>query len=192
MTWVADDKGLGEVDLSITDTAGPGPVNLVTGTGSGRMNFFLQEVRGYDPVYGAGVFVYVKGGGTVNAGDVVELSPSLTAGVLTTTAIQWAGTANTGKPLGVALSALTSSLYGWVQVEGTALVNISGAIVVGNGAYWQAAGVVQGAAVASKQMVNATAATVNNAVVGSGGGTAIGATKALYYINRPFAQGAIT
>lgn len=192
MTWVADDKGLGEVDLSITDTAGPGPVNLVAGTGSGRMNFFLQEVRGYDPVYGGGVFVYVKGSGTVNAGDVVELSPSLSSGVLTTTAIQWAGTANKGKPLGVALSALTGNLYGWVQVEGTALTNISGTVAAGDSVFWQANGTVATAAVAGKQMLNAIAATANNAVVGNNGGTAIGTTKALYYINRPFSQGQIT
>lgn len=192
MTWVADDKGLGEVDLSLTDVSGPGPVNLVAGTGSGRMNFFMQEVRGYDPVYGAGVFIYAKGGGAVNAGDWVELSPSLVNGVLTTQVIQWAGAANSGKPLGVSLSALTASTYGWIQVQGTALVNVSGAVVAGNGGYWNAAGVVQAAAVASKQVVNAVAATANNAVVGSNGGVAIGATKALYYIDRPFAQGAIT
>ena len=194
MTWVAKDNTLGEVALNITDVAGPGPVNLAVSpaTGSGRMNFFLQEVCGYDPVYGAGVFIYVKGSGTINAGDVVELSPSLTSGVLTTQAVEWVGTANSGKPLGVALSTLTGSLYGWVQVQGTALVNISGTVAAGDRVFWQAAGIVSSTAVAGKQMLNAVAATANNAVVGVNGGTAIGAALALYYIDRPFAQGAIT
>jgi hypothetical protein len=44
---------MGAVDLSIVDTVGPGPLNLVAGTGSGRMSFYNEELRGYDPALGA-------------------------------------------------------------------------------------------------------------------------------------------
>lgn len=60
MTFVMYDDVYGAVDLSIADSVGPGPMNLVAGTGAGRMSFIGETVRGYDPNLGGGEFVFAK------------------------------------------------------------------------------------------------------------------------------------
>ena len=193
MAFVALNDILGEVDLSIVDTAGPGFQNLVTGTGSGRMNFYSQVVPGYDPNLGGGEFMYLRYSGTIALGTVCEVTPSLTSGVIIQNATAWAGTAITGRPLAVAVSSGTVGQFGWFQVQGNAITTVQGAPAAGNPAYWQAAGVVSPTVVISKQMVNANFATAVSQTIGSGSGaTVLSATQAIVTINRPFAQGAIT
>lgn len=148
-----------------------------------------MEITGQDPNLGAGTFVYAQGTGTILAGDVVEITQALAAGILTTKVQQWAGTALTGKTLGVAVGVLTGNLFGWVQIQGNAITNIGGAVAAGDIANFNAAGQLKTAVVASKQVLNCQATAANNATIGT---VAIGATKAVYYLNRPFAQGAIT
>ena len=119
----------------------------------------------------------------------------------------WAGTANTGKSLAVALVALAVGQFGWFQVEGVAVATVQGTPAAGNPVYWQAAGVVSPTLVASKQMLNAAFGTAVSAVIGSGASSLIAyspstnpgqsagtlsATQALVVMNRPFAQGQIT
>lgn len=189
MTFVAYDTLIGAVDLSLIDTAGPGPLNLVAGTGSGRMSFYNEELRGYDPALGAGTFVYGRYSGTIAAGVVVELTPTLTNGVVINSATAWAGTAVSGRPLAVSLSAGTVGQFGWFQIQGNAIATVSGAPAAGNPVYWQAAGVPSPTPVASKQMVNAQFQTAVSQTIGT---TLLSATQAVLYLNRPFAQGAIT
>ena len=65
--------------------------------------------------------------------------------------------------------------------------------MAGNPVYWQAAGVVSPTPVVSKQMVNAQFATAVSQTVGQGTtAVVLSATQAVVYLNRPFAQGAIT
>lgn len=144
---------------------------------------------GGDPGLGYGEFIYVQGNGTVNAGDWVQLTEALASGVITMQASQWGGTANSGKTLGVALSTLTGSLYGWVQLYGNAIANCSGTVAAGDGVFFNATAQVKSAAVASKQVLNAQASAANNATIN---GAAIGAGFAVYFLNYPVAQGAIT
>lgn len=144
---------------------------------------------GADPGLGFGEFVYVQGNGTVNAGDWVEFTQSLASGVITMQARQWQGGANSGKSLGVALATLTGSLYGWVQMYGNAIANALAAVAAGDPAYFSAVGQVKSAAVAGKQVLNAQASSASAAVIN---GTAIGANQAVYFLNYPEAQGAIT
>jgi hypothetical protein len=73
--------------------------------------------------------------------------------------------------------------YGWYQISGNAVVNISGTVAAGDSAYFNATAQLKSAAVAGKQVLNATAASANG--VPSTG-------FAVYTIQRPFAQGAIT
>jgi hypothetical protein len=193
MTFIAMNQVLGEVDLSIVDTAGPGYQNLVAGTGSGRMNFYLQIVEGYDPNLGGGEFQYLRFSGTIAAGTVCEVTPSISGGIVIQNATAWAGTAVSGRPLCVALSAGTVGQFGWFQVQGNAITTVQGAPAAGNPMYWQAAGVVSPTGVASKQMVNAVAATAVSQTIGQGStAVVLSATQAIVTINRPFAQGAIT
>ena len=193
MAFVALNDVLGEVDLSIIDTAGPGYQNLVLGTGSGRMNFYTQVVPGYDPNLGGGEFMYLRFSGTIAAGTVCEVTPSITSGAIIQNATAWAGTAVSGRPLAIAVSAGTVGQFGWFQVQGNAITTVQGAPAAGNPAYWQAAGVVSPSAVISKQMVNANFATAVSQTIGSGNAAQVlTATQAIVTINRPFAQSAIT
>jgi hypothetical protein len=189
MAFIATNQLFGEVDLTAIDTAGPGFQNLVAGTGSGRMNFYLQEVAGYDPSLGGGTFIYMQYSGTIAAGTVCEITPSIASGVIINKATAWAGTAVSGRPLCVALSAGVNTNFGWFQVQGNAVCTVQGTPAAGNPMYWQAAGVISPTGVASKQIVNAVAATAVSQTVGS---VALSSTQAVVTMNRPFAQGAIT
>lgn len=181
LAWkLAEDQAIGQqlMDSSATQKA-----------------LFGREVEGKDDFLGIGEFIYVVGTGTINAGDVVELANVVdgTTGLVKFVAQQWAGTANKGKILGVALVALTGSLYGWVQVSGNAVVNSNGVTAAGDAAYWEAAGVVSSTAVAGKQVLGMTCVSAANANVGVGSSQyAIGANSSLYVLNDPHGQSAIT
>jgi hypothetical protein len=193
MAFVAINQILGEVDLSALDTVGPGAQNLVAGTGSGRQNFYLQTVEGYDPNLGGGEFRYMRYSGTIIAGAIVEATPSISGGVIIQNATAWAGTANTGRTLAVALVSGTVGQFGWFQVQGNAVVNVSGAPAAGNPVYWQAAGVVSPTGVAGKQVLNAVFATAVSQTLGQGNSAVtLSGTMAIATIDRPSAQGAIT
>jgi hypothetical protein len=121
MAFIAINQILGEVDLTAIDTAGPGLANLTAGTGSGRQNFYLQTVSGYDPNLGGGEFAYMRFSGTIAAGTVCETTPSISGGIVIQNATAWAGTAVSGRPLAVAVSAGTVGQFGWFQVQGNAV-----------------------------------------------------------------------
>lgn len=193
MAFVAINQILGEVDLSIVDLAGPGYLNLTAGTGSGRQNFYLQTVCGYDPNLGGGEFQYMRFSGTIAAGTVCEVTPSISGGILIDNATAWAGTAVSGRPLATAVSAGTVGQFGWFQTQGNAITTVQGTPAAGNPVYWQAAGVVSPTGVASKQMVNAVFATAVSQTIGQGSAAVtLTSTQAIVQMNRSFAQGAIT
>ena len=148
-------------------------------------------IRGQDGALGGGEFIYVLFNGTVNANDVCQISSALVSTAIQYQAVQWAGSANLPIALGVALAPQVAGSFGWLQIQGMAIVNTSGVVAIGQQASWQANGVVQGsAAVASKQVLGMTIASLNNATISGYG--ALGAQKAVAYLNRPLAQGAIT
>lgn len=193
MAYALQDPFLGTQTLPAIDTVGPGPVNLVGGVYGGFNSFYNDEIRGYDTALGAGVFIYARFSGTIVLGTVCELTPTLTSGVVINSATAWAGTVNTGKPLAVAMAAGTVGQWGWFQVQGNAIVTVSGAPAAGNPVYWQAAGVVSPTLVASKQMVNAQFSTAVSVTIGAGTtATVLSATQAVVMLNRPFAQSNIT
>jgi hypothetical protein len=180
MAFVQKDVVMGEADLTTVDPLGPG----VYGTGSGRSAFLGAIVRGYDAVYGEGEFIFLKGVASLAVGDVVEYNG------LTGATTRWAGTANTGKPLAIAISAPTASQYGWFQIAGNAVVTCSGTVAAGDSAYFSATASVKSAAAAGKQVLNMIAVLANGGT--PTGGTALASTQAVYTIQRPFCQGAIT
>jgi hypothetical protein len=193
MSFIAYDPLLGAVKLTDIDPTGPGPVNLVAGTGSGRMSFSMEVIRGYDPALGGGEFVLAQAGGTIAAGTVCQFTQSLSSGVIVDTATAWAGTANSGDIIGVAVAALTVGQWGWFQVGGHAIATCQGAPVAGNPVYWEAAGVVSPTAVAGKQLEGAKFSTAPAVTLGTGSSAiTLSATQAVLLLNRPSAQGAIT
>jgi predicted RecA/RadA family phage recombinase len=167
----------------------------------GGTAIFFQEEECIDPSLGEGQFVYALANGTITAGNVVELSAagvSIGGGasvVLALEAVQWAGTANSGKALAVALASLVAGQYGWFQTQGFAFVTCNGTPTAGNPVYWQAAGVISGTGVASKQMLGAVWALAPGASLGQafqGVVPTLAAGFAIVLINEPEAQGAIT
>lgn len=193
MSFVAFDPLLGAVKLTDIDPTGPGPVNLVNGTGSGRMSFSMELLRGYDAALGGGEFVLAQAGGTLAAGAVCQFTQSLVSGAIVDTATAWAGTANSGDIIGVAVAAMTVGQWGWFQVGGHAIATCQGAPVAGNPVYWQAAGVVSPTAVAGKQLEGAKFSTAPGVTLGTGSNAVtLSATQAVLLLNRPSAQGAIT
>lgn len=128
-------------------------------------------VKAFHPTFGSGEFIFLKGVASTAAGDVVEID------TYTPATVRWAGTANSGKPLGIAMAAIVASSYGWYQISGAATVNIGGAVVAGNPVYFQATAVVDDAAVNGKQVLGATFLTT------AASGTAV------VQINRPHCQG---
>lgn len=193
MPFIAYDPILGVVKLTDVDTQGPGPLNLVNGTGSSRQSFSFEIMRGYYANLGGGEFVYAQAGGTIAVGDVVQFNQALTSGVIQNQAVKWAGTANSGDVLGVALTALTANQWGWFQITGNAIANVSGAPVAGNPVFWQASGVVSPTAVAGKQVIGAKFATAPGITLGSGAGAIVlSGIQAVILLERPNVQTQIT
>lgn len=193
MGFIAYDPILGVVKLTDVDVVGPGPLNLVNGTGAGRQSFSFETIRGYDAALGGGEFVFAQAGGTIAAGTVCQFTQSLSNGAIVDTATAWAGTANSGDIIGVAVAALTVGQWGWFQVGGHAVATCQGAPVAGNPVYWQAAGVVSPTAVAGKQLEGAKFSTAPGVTLGTGSSAiTLSATQAVLLLNRPSAQGAIT
>lgn len=205
-TWVSTDSTMSSQNLMAAYSPGSLPNYLAGPEPSGML------VQGFDPSLGIGTFLFaqVSNAAGVTQGNVCELTQTLLTGNITwgsysasfgasvqlqNSVQQWQGTANSGKNLCVALQTLSQFQFGWFQVTGAALLTSSGAIAAGNSASWNANGVIQAAAVASKQMVAATALVANSASFGQavqGVAPVLGAGQSVYYIQSPHAQSAIT
>lgn len=132
----------------------------------------------HDPALGlAGEAIYVKSSDAILEGSMCDYQPFLGTAVLSPAA------AGVG-PCGVALAAIPSGSYGWVQISGSAVVKAPNAMAVGADVFMLAAtpGSVDDAAVAGEQILNAKVETTT--------GTP-SAGFARININRPFHQGQI-
>jgi hypothetical protein len=193
MSFIAYDPLLGAVKLTDIDPVGPGPVNLVAGTGSSRMSFSFEIIRGYDAALGGGEFAFAQASGTIAAGTVCQFNQSLVGGSIINSAAAWAGTANSGDVIGVAVSAMTVGQWGWFQISGNAIATCQGAPVAGNPVYWQAAGVVSPTLVAGKQLLGSKFATAPGVTLGTGStAVVLSATQAVLLLDRCTAQSSIT
>lgn len=195
MAYIVADSELGFApDLYAVDTVGPGPLQLAGTISYGRFERPGYQLRGVHDALGGGWFMLVQYTGTVAAGAVVELSAvSVNSGARYDASAQaWAGTANSGKPLGVAMAAAVAGQWGWVQVEGIAVTNTSGTVAAGDKQYWQASGVISSTAVASKAVLGAVAISANNATYGSGTSAVTLVGQSLILLSAPTAQGPIT
>lgn len=196
MTYISADSKLGFVDLYAIDTVGPGPLKLSgSSIAYGRYEYPGIELEAVDPVLGGGTFLFVQFAGTVTAGATCELTiTSVNSGArMDISAQAWAGAVNSAKPLAVAVAGASAGQWGWVQVQGIAVCNVSGTVAAGDKQSWQASGVISSTIVASKCVINALAVSANGATYGSGSGAVVlPSTQALVYLNRPVAQGPIT
>ncbi len=145
-TWISDSTQLG--------APAPGNVDASMLVPGGTIRTFR------DAVLGEGEFIYLLGVANTVLGSVVSYNISDGVSLVGATAL-WAGTAGTGAPVAVATAAIVASKWGWYQIGGAAIVATSGTIAAGNPLYFQAAGVLQSAAVNGKQIQGAWAFSAN-------------------------------
>lgn len=196
-------------------TVSAGTATLTTGSAHGLVPGYTITITGAVPIAYNGTYTVLTTGSTttltftttatasattvgaytvgIGAGQVCELAYTLTSGTLVITATPWTGTTVQGKPLAVAVNNMASAQASWFQVEGPAIAVTNGTIASGNPLYWQANGTLSATGVASKQIVNATAASANAVTINSGTSAVVLPTfQSLVMLNRSFAQGAIT
>lgn len=163
MAYTIVEHRIGLQPIAVSDTTQNHPLGTI--------------VRANDPTYGQGEFIYLQGVASTAVGDWVSYNTTQGA------TVRWAGTANEGRPLAVSMSANVASQYGWYQIAGNAVANISGTVAAGDKVYWQATATTSSSAVAGKQVLGAIAA-------GANGTPAAG--QAVLNIDRPHSQGQIT
>lgn len=113
-----------------------------------------KRVRAYDPTLGDCEFVYVKGVANGAAGLLATYVPN--TGVTALTLARAKGL------VGVFMAALTAGLFGWLQVKGTAEIQVNAAVVAGSTVYLTAgAGKVDDAVVAGDIVYGANFATAD-------------------------------
>lgn len=140
-------------------------------------------VKAYDPTYGGGEFIYLKGVGSTVVGSVVTYDGASTGTPTYQTALA-PSTANLAQPLAVAMSANVANQYGWYQVVGSSVMATNGTLAAGPGpVYLAGSGQVTSGAAAGKQVLNAR----NDTATGTPS-----TGLAVVQIAWPFAQGAIT
>ena len=140
-------------------------------------------VKGYDPVYGVGEFVYLQGVASTVVGSVVTW-----AGVNAATAQSFQtalapATAGLAQPLAVAMSANLANAWGWYQISGNAVCATNGTLAAGPAAvYLAGSGQLTSTQANGKQVVNA----INVSATGTPA-----SAQAIVAIDRPFAQGQV-
>lgn len=110
------------------------------------------RIRGIDPVYGEGEFIYLKGVANTAIGDFVTFDG---LNGLTTRLV-----ANAIGPVAIALSACVANKYGWYQIYGLAIGNVLAAFADNANCYATAtAGSVDDAIVAGDRVKNCKGAS---------------------------------
>jgi hypothetical protein len=137
-------------------------------------------VQAYDPTFGQGEFILLKGVASTAVGSLVVYNTTS----YTTTLCPV--TANLGQPVAVAMSANTASTsWGWYQISGVAVVAKSTGITFAVNVALGINSVAKVGAVASgKQVLGAR--TANSATVASA------TTTVNVVMNRPHMQGRVT
>lgn len=107
-----------------------------------------------DTYWGAGEAIYVRAAGSIRQGGLVVLTPTLVSGAWRWDASEVPNTANLGRPVYVAMTAMTVGQFGWVSNRGIVPVNCSASVAADTTFGITAAG-QGGANTAGKQILNA-------------------------------------
>lgn len=127
-------------------------------------------VRGVDPTYGEGEFIYLQGIGSTVVGSIVNYDAAYV------TALH-SSSLSVPRPLAVAMSANVANQYGWYQISGQAIVSKSASLSLAAG---DAIAASSGAAV-----VVASGLILNGMCVAAIASAATGVTTVRVMINRP-------
>ncbi len=177
MAYTFDDYKSGMLQVAVTDSG----VTMANGSSAVPTppNVLGSVVRAFDPTYGEGEFILLVGVASTTVGSLVTYDGTTYQTTLCAT------TSNQARPVAVAMSANTAGLFGWYQIEGTAVVNKS---TSSNFAATVALGVKStgkvGATGSGKEILGAR--TANTATVASA------TTTVNVVMNRPHLQGRIT
>ena len=136
-----------------------------------------QIVKGFDPVYGMGEFILLKGVASTAVGSLVIFNTTS----YTTTLCPV--TANLGSPVAISMTANTSSSnWSWYQIEGVAVVAKSAVGLASNVAIGVSSIGKVGTSASGKQILGAR--TANSTVSAT--------TTVQLILNRPHLQGRTT
>jgi hypothetical protein len=127
-----------------------GPIDTVHDT---QMHQLGMIVRGVDPVYGVGEFIYLKGVANTILGSVVTYNADDHSSTLLA--------ANAIGPVAVAMAATVADKFGWYQISGKAVVDAGTVSDNGNVYATATAGEVDDAVVAGDRVKNAKFASAN-------------------------------
>lgn len=119
-------------------------------------------VTAVDPYWGAGKFMYIKSGDAILKGSSVAWDEAYLGGLLPSAVTQ-------GFPFGIAMAPMASGTYGWIQLEGRAVIKTN-ATVAADGVLAIAAAGILGATATGKQVLgirNRVSATGTTTVTAS-------------------------
>lgn len=104
------------------------------------------QLDAVDPYWGWGSFLYIKSTDAIIKGSLVAWDESYNGVLLPSTTLQ-------GFPFGVAMNAMATGTFGWLQVAGRCVYKTSATVAADAAVAIAAAGVV-GASATGKQLVN--------------------------------------
>lgn len=139
-------------------------------------------VKGWDPTYGEGEFIYLLGVASTVVGMVVRYN----ATTWQTALLSVTNGKNKGVPVAVAMSANVASQYGWYQISGNAVVKKTTVAVTPQVPIFISAtdGRIKVLASAGQQILGAQTANLTTIVTTT--------STVVVTINRPASQGQIT
>lgn len=164
---------------SITTMAGAQPI---ANTETTQKHPLGTLVRGSDPTYGEGEFVYLLGVANTVVGSLVKYN----ATTYQTALVSVANGKNKGVPVAVAMSANVASQYGWYQIKGNAVIKKTGVAVTPQVPVFISAtdGRIKVLASAGQQILGAQTANLTTVVTTT--------STVVVTIDRPHSQGQIT
>ena len=141
-----------------------------------------QIVRGYDPTYGEGEFIYLLGVGSTIVGALVKYN----ATTYQTALLSVTNGKNKGVPVAVAMSANVASQYGWYMISGNAVIKKTTVAVTPQVPIFVSAtdGRLKVLASAGQQILGAQTANLTTIVTTT--------STVVVTISRPHTQGQIT
>lgn len=161
---------------TVFDRAGSQPI---ANTETTQKHPLGTVVKGVDPTYGEGEFIYLLGVASTAVGSIVTYDASTYQTVLSAVG------GNIPRPIAVAMSANVASQYGWYQISGVAVCKKTCTVSLAAGA---AVGVLTTGLIAGtgsgKEIQGAAVAAVASATAGR--------TTVSVMINRPQKQGRVT
>lgn len=144
---------------AISPTAGTQPFNDWFTPDTTQRQPLGMEVTAVDPYWGTGEFIYVKSNDAILKGSLVTWDEAYLGTLLPSTAGQ-------GFQFGVAMNAIPSGSYGWLQIAGRAVYKTNATVAADTAVAVAAAGIA-GTLAAGKQLLN-----VRNRVAATGTVTA--------------------